>query len=236
MTPTRGKPPPHALATGHDHEHWLRMWRKGQTDFHQDAVNPLLERFWRRPPQAGPGRIFVPLCGKSLDMLWLAAQGNEVIGVELSPVAVKAFFAENGLSPTRLKRGKFTLYEHGRLHILCGDFFRLTTAELGDIDMVYDRAALTALPESLRERYVAHLRAIVPPACPIFLVTMADADADPLDAPADDIDEEIRTLYTHHFAIDMAHMEAGTETDCRGAADAQYAVEHKVYRLTPHPK
>jgi len=232
MNPARAKPPPEAASTRDDHENWLRMWRKGQTDdFHQIAVNPLLKRFWASQPLATPARIFVPLCGKSLDLLWLVAQDNEVIGVELSPVAVKAFFAENGLTPTKHKRGKLTLYQSGRLHILCGDFFKLTPDDLGDIDVVYDRAALTALPESLREHYVAHLRAIVPPACQIFLLTVADAD--PLDTPADEIDDEIRTLYTRHFEIDMAHMEAGIERDETRPADAPVAVEHKVYRLTP---
>lgn len=231
MNPSRAKPPPEIASTSGDHEDWLRMWRKGQTDFHQVAVNPLLRRFWASQHLTTPARIFAPLCGKSLDLLWLAAQDNEVIGVELSPVAVKAFFAENGLTPTKHKRGKLTLYQSGRLHILCGDFFKLTPDDLGDIDVVYDRAALTALPESLREHYVAHLRAIVPPACQIFLLTVADAD--PLDTPADEIDDEIRTLYTRHFEIDMAHMEAGIERDETRPADAPVAVEHKVYRLTP---
>lgn len=231
MNPARAKPPPDISATSVDHEDWLRMWRKGQTDFHQLAVNPLLRRFWASQNLTNPARIFVPLCGKSLDLLWLAAQDNEVVGVELSPVAVKAFFAENGLTPTKHKRGKLTLYQVGRLHILCGDFFRLTPEDLGDIDVVYDRAALTALPESLRERYVAHLRSIVPEACQIFLLTVADAD--PLDTPVDAIDDEIRRLYTRQFEIEMAHMEARVEADESRPDATPVAVEYKVYRLTP---
>jgi len=215
-----------------DHQDWLRMWRNGQTDdFHQLTVNPLLARFWASQPLPRPCRIFVPLCGKSLDLLWLARQGNQVTGVELSAVAIKAFFKEAGLRPSKNKRGAFTIYEAGPITLLCGDFFRLTPAELGNIDVVYDRAALTALPESARCEYVAHLRTVVPPGCQIFLLTVADAE--PLAPAADEIDEEIRMLYTRHFDIDMAHMESNAELYETRSADALAAVEHKVYRLTP---
>ncbi len=224
--------------TDRDNENWLRMWRKDQTDdFHQLAVNPLLARFWRSQPLKTPCRIFAPLCGKSLDLLWLAQLGNEVIGVELSPVAAKAFFRENGLVPSKNKRGKFTIYEGGRIRILCGDFFRLTAAELGDIDVVYDRAALTALPEDLRTQYVAQLRTIVPPTCTIFLLTTADAEpveaGTPAAASSDDVDEEICALYAQHFEIDMAHMEPGLAREAGHPSGPLSDVEHKVYRLTP---
>ena len=228
--------PPAPATTDRDHQNWLRMWRKDQTDFHQHSVNPLLTRFWVSQSLPRPGRIFVPLCGKSLDLIWLAAQGNEVIGVELSPVAIKSFFRENGLAARKNKRGRFTVWESGRIRILGGDFFQLTPAELGDIDIVYDRAALTALPEDLRAPYVAHLRAIVPSTCSIFLLTLADQD--PADdvlspVPEDDIDDEIRSLYAPHFDIDMAHREAGLEADAEHPSAAPVAVEHTVYRLTP---
>jgi thiopurine S-methyltransferase len=213
------------------------MWRKNQTDFHQMAVNPLLAGFWASLLLSKPSRIFVPLCGKSLDLLWLARQGNEVVGVELSPVAVKAFFTENGLAPRKSKQGKFTVWEDGRLKILCGDFFSLELADLGEIDVVYDRAALTALPESIRKQYVAQMRAIVPVSCRIFLLTVEDwmpAQETPLlQASGDEVDAEIKMLYGKHFLIDTAHKEVAWESDLASPGDSAIAVLHKVYRLTP---
>src|SRR5665811_341557 len=144
--------------TGRDNVLWLQCWRDQRTDFNQKTVNQLLTRFWPSLDLARGIRVFVPLCGKSLDMIWLANQGHEVIGVELSPIAVRAFFRENRLQPARRQVGKFTLWKHGRLSILCGDYFSLTKGDLGHIDTVYDRAALTALPEDIRLLYVAHLR------------------------------------------------------------------------------
>ncbi len=213
------------------------MWRNDQTDFHQQQVNPLLTRFWPSLNLKKPGCIFVPLCGKSLDLIWLAQQGYNVVGVELSPVAAKAFFEENKLTPHKSKNGEFVVWESGQIKILCGDFFRLTLSDLGEIDVVYDRAALTALPESLRTHYVAHLSAIVPPACSIFLLTTEDA------RPAEDmethsmskgvIDKEITGLYENHFIIDIAHTEPAWESDSAEPDKSHIAVEHKVYRLMP---
>jgi thiopurine S-methyltransferase len=125
-----------------DNPLWLQFWRDQRTDFHQQAVNQLLTRFWPNLETVVGGRVFVPLCGKSLDMLWLAEQGHEVIGVELSPVAVKAFFRENHLKPSKRRVGNFMLWKAGRISILCGDYFSLRSANLGMIDVVYDRVML----------------------------------------------------------------------------------------------
>lgn len=223
--------------TGRDKQNWLRMWRNDQTDFHQQAVNPLLVRFWGSLALDQPSRIFVPLCGKSLDLLWLSEQGHEVVGVELSPVAVKAFFDESGLTPHVRRRKNYTVWEHGRLKILCGDFFALTSNDLGPIDVVYDRAALTALPEQVRKQYVAHMRDIVPVDCSIFLLTIEDGcqeeETSLLSVSCEAVDDEIETLYAPHFVIQIAHTEAAWESDPACPGSSAIAVSHKVYRLRP---
>ena len=213
------------------------MWRNDQTDFHQLKVNPLLVRFWASLNTKKSSCIFVPLCGKSLDLLWLAQQGNDVVGIELSPVAIKAFFEENGLTPHKSSRGGFSVWESGRVKILHGDFFNLAPSDLGGIDVVYDRAALTALPEDLRARYVAHLRSIVPLVCSIFLLTTEDAmpggNGATLPMIEGVIDNEIKELYERYFDIDNAHTESAWESDPTHPDAAAIAVEHKVYQLTP---
>ena len=92
--------------TGRDNELWQQSWRDKNIDFHQKAVNPHLVRFWSSLGLAAGDRVFVPLCGKSLDMLWLAGQGHTVIGVELSPLAVRAFFRENRLQAKRRRNSR----------------------------------------------------------------------------------------------------------------------------------
>jgi thiopurine S-methyltransferase len=216
-----------------DNALWQQCWREQQTDFHQTEVNRLLTRFWRGLDLAHGSRVFVPLCGKSLDMIWLAQQGHEVIGLELSPVAVLAFFRENHLQASQRKVGPFNLWQSGKISILCGDFFSASRADLGQIDVVYDRAALTALPENIRRLYVAHLKVILPPACKVFLLTVEDADAGETQEVTQGASAEITALYSEAFRIELAHVESVQEPDADDADGITICSEHKVYRLIP---
>ena len=215
-----------------DNALWQQCWRDRQTDFHQPEVNRLLVRFWQGLALAPGSRVFVPLCGKSLDMIWLVQQGHEVIGVELSSVAVRAFFRENHMQPSRRKVGQFNLWQSGRISILCGDYFSVSLADLGNVDVVYDRAALTALPEDIRRLYVAHLKLILPPTCKVFLLTVEDADEGETREVTLGTSAEITALYAEAFAIELTHVESVLEGDT-GDVAAMRCSEHKVYRLTP---
>ncbi|MDO8990521.1 MAG: thiopurine S-methyltransferase [Sideroxyarcus sp.] len=215
-----------------DNHLWLKFWRDERTDFHQSAVNPLLSKFWSSLELVPASRVFVPLCGKSLDMIWLAQQGHEVIGVELSPVAVADFFRENGLHPVLRQMGAFTLWSDGGLSILCGDYFALTKADLGQFDTVYDRAALTALPENIRAQYVAQLRRLVPETARVFLLTVEDAAEHATMQQANGVDEEIKGLYSAGFEIDLAYVESVYECDPEAPELPAVRAEYKVYRLT----
>lgn len=219
--------------TGRDNELWQQSWRDQNTAFHQEAVNAHLVRFWPALALRPGDRVFVPLCGKSRDLLWLAAQGHTVIGVELSALAAQAFFSENRMRPTRRQVGQFTLWEHGRIGILCGDFFALDSAELGEIAAVFDRAALTALPDEIRGAYLAQLRKIVPAACKILLLTTEEPDAGETDDQPFAVADEITGLYALAFEIELIHVESFFEADPDCASGPTLRVEQKVYLLTP---
>jgi thiopurine S-methyltransferase len=219
--------------TGRDNELWQQSWRDRDIAFHQSVVNPLLVRFWPDFKLTADDLVFVPLCGKSLDLLWLAGQGHAVIGVELSPLAVRAFFRENKLQPTRRKVGKFTRWEHGRISILCGDFFALSAADLGDVSMVFDRAALTALPDDLRSAYIAQLGRILPANCRMLLLTTEEPEEGETQGQPFAVADEIASLYTSAFDIELRHVESIFEPDPDPAISQPVRVEQKVYCLTP---
>jgi thiopurine S-methyltransferase len=223
----------YTIMSSSDNVLWQQCWREQQTDFHQKEVNRLLTRFWRGLDLVHGSRVFVPLCGKSLDMIWLAQQGHEVIGLELSSVAVRAFFRENHLQASQRKAGHFTLWQSGKISILCGDYFSVTGADLGNVDVVYDRAALTALPEDIRLLYVAHLKKILPAACKVFLLTVEDADEGETREVTLGASAEIATLYAEAFEIELAHVESVPEPASDGADGVTRYSEHKVYRLIP---
>lgn len=134
------------------HELWRERWREGRIGFHEGHVNRWLAEYGARLT----GRVLVPLCGKTEDLVWLA-RDHEVVGVEVVEDAVKAFFDEHALVPEVTARGPLQVYRSGPITILCGDLFEVTRDDAGTIDSVYDRAAVIALPEELRQRYVDHL-------------------------------------------------------------------------------
>ena len=155
-----------------DEDFWQQRWARNEIGFHLNEVNPYLQQFWPALNVAPGAQVLVPLCGKSLDMLWLAEQGYRVLGVELAQAAVEAFFSEQGLVADIDQVGAFRRYRSGAIEVLCGDFFSLTAADLLECRALYDRAALIALPVPMRERYVAHLASILPSGCAGLLVVL----------------------------------------------------------------
>lgn len=138
-------------------EFWQERWERGEIGFHQSDINPYLRQYWPRLQLPAGSRVLVPLCGKSLDLLWLRDQGYRVVGVELSRLAVEAFFQEAGLVPQVSPGGALQRYVSGDITLFCGDFFTLTPDDVQDLAAVYDRASLIALPPDMRSRYVRHL-------------------------------------------------------------------------------
>lgn len=143
-----------------DPEFWRSRWREGKIGFHQDRVHPDL---LAHADQVLDGAaVLVPLCGKSVDLPWLAER-LPTVGVELSEIAVTELFAEHGLVPAIDQVEGMRRFRAGSLTVLLGDFFDLRPAHLpSGIDRVWDRAALVALDPSRRQRYAAHLRALLP--------------------------------------------------------------------------
>lgn len=143
-----------------------------------------------------PGEtVFVPLCGKSVDLRWLADQGAHVVCVELSPIAVESFFAEQGLTPRTSKEGGFAVWKSGPIRVLCGDYFALTPAHLAGVQAVYDRAALIALPPERRADYVAHLDRLLPGARRTLLVTLEYPQQQMQGPPFSVAEREVHSLF-----------------------------------------
>lgn len=217
-----------------DHAFWLNCWQTGRTGFHQARVLPLLQKHWPGLGLAPGSRVFVPLCGKSLDMTWLASQGHRVLGVELSPLAVREFFAEHGLVPEVHASRYGTHHVAGAIEIICGDAFGLDAAVLADCAALYDRAALIALPPAMRENYVGTLMARLPAACRGLLVTLdyppGEMQGPPFGVPASEV------LRRYGDAWDVVPLEARDilAHEPGLAARGLTRLETAVYRLQKH--
>lgn len=136
---------------------WHDKWERNEIGFHLDAVNPLLTQYLDHLNLQTNDCVFLPLCGKTLDIHWLLSQGMQVVGIELHEPAVIALFDALELTPDIVDSPNLRCYQQGSLQVFVGDIFDLTKETLGSVDAVYDRAAIVALPESIRGDYVQHL-------------------------------------------------------------------------------
>lgn len=186
-------------ANADERQFWEDKWRRQEIGFHQSEVHPGLEKFW--PLLGFPGRVFVPLCGKSVDIDWLSKQGHEVLGVELSTLAVEAFFCERGETIHPESDGVFRRYRSGAVSLLQGDFFQLDPAQLAGTRSVYDRAALIALPPDTQKRYVEHLIKLLPERPPILLVTLEYDERQMSGPPFSTAPTRVEELYGHAYGI-----------------------------------
>ena len=212
-------------------EFWQKRWALNQIGFHQADVNPYLQRYWPQLALADDARVLVPLCGKSLDLAWLAGQGYRVLGVELSEKAVEDFFAEHQLTPRVIERGAFKVYEAGSIALWCGDFFALGAADVAHCAALYDRAALIALPPAMRERYVAHLMEILPRACVGLLVTL-DYDQAQLDGPPFAVtDREVQALLGARWPLQVLEVRDILEESAKFLSGGVTRLDERVYRL-----
>lgn len=211
---------------------WLDRWQRNEIGFHQDTINSHLQTFWPRLGAAPRSTVFVPLCGKSRDMLWLAAQGYRVLGVEISPLAVEAFFSENGLQPRRSVAGAFARWECDEVSLLCGDFFALTPTLLEGGTAVYDRASLIALPPQMRQRYAQHLAELLPPGNKVLLITMEYPQHQMQGPPFCVLEDEVRTLYDDGFHVSAIHGENILDRNPRFRERGLTELREHVYVLT----
>lgn len=231
-----------------DLEFWKQRWQAGQTGFHQVTVNPYLQYFYGEKGIAENKRsqikVFVPLCGKSLDMLWLAQQGYAVFGVECSKMAVEAFFTENGLevqvSEAERASADGEQVQHGfyrhsgqraAIEIYQGDFFDLQPADLQGVTDVFDRASLIALPPAMRKAYVRHMAACLKPGVRVLLVTLTYPQQEMSGPPFSVTEEEVHALYQGDFDIEKLLNANILEKESHFKAKGLSKLTESVYKL-----
>ncbi|MDX1587404.1 MAG: thiopurine S-methyltransferase [Oleiphilaceae bacterium] len=209
-----------------DPEFWQHIWQERQIGFHRADVHPALKAFW--PEVTGSGPVLVPLCGKTLDMHWLAAQGHPVTGIELSEQAITEFFREGGLTPERGSNGNGQpTWSAGEITLVCGDFFAFKPP--APYRCFYDRAALVALPKAMRERYLRHLARCIAPGGEGLLITF-EYDPDSMEGPpfpvfASELQEQ------PYFAVEKLAGEGSGQSHPGLMARGANSLTECVYRL-----
>jgi thiopurine S-methyltransferase len=181
---------------------WHKKWQESDIGFHNSDANPLLVKHFSALGLAAGSRVFLPLCGKTLDIHWLLAQGFQVVGAELSPIAIEQLFNELGVIPDVTQRENLQHYRAPNIDIFVGDIFNVTELLIGQVDAVYDRAALVALPFAMRAQYTTHLTAITHHAKQLLICFVYDQNQ--LAGPPFSInEEEIKAHYNASYKLSL---------------------------------
>lgn len=206
---------------------WHDRWKLGQIGFHVDETNPLLVNHINKLNLTKGERIFLPLCGKTLDFAYLLSQGYRIVGVELSELAIKELFQELGLTPTISTIGQLKLYKANNIEVFVGDFFTLTAKTLGKIDAIYDRASLIALPLEMRHAYTNHLTNITHTMQQLLICIEYDQSI--MNGPPFSISAtEIKQHYDKHYVLECVE-----SNDIEGGLKGKTAATESAWILKP---
>jgi thiopurine S-methyltransferase len=204
---------------------WHQRWAKNETGWHESQTNPLLAKYFKDLSLGKGRRLFLPLCGETLDIAWLLSNGSRVAGAELSQLAIEQLFMDLGLQPDVSAVGEVQQWSAKHIDIFVGDIFTLSRNLLGPVDAVYDRAALVALPEQMRPRYTAHLTAITNRA-PQLLICY-DYDQRAMDGPPFAISkEEVDRHYGQEFDLRLL-----ASLDVAGGLKGKCSAKENVWLL-----
>lgn len=216
--------------------YWQSRWQKDNTGWHMDVVYPQLPKLWPGLSLKNKARVFVPLCGKSLDIKWLAEQGNHVIGMDVSRKALHELMDIFPQSFSEDSSHGFTIYRSESVELWEGDFLKLPAEKIPDPDVIYDKASIIALPPEMRKRYAQKLLEFCGKQTRILLQTFVYNQSE-MSGPPFSVDEkEIEQLFGHRFKSILLHEESKLEElskfERRGLSS--YLIE-KVYLLKPLP-
>jgi thiopurine S-methyltransferase len=208
-----------------DESFWFQRWETNNIAFHQSEANPLLIEYFKSLALPKGSRVFLPLCGKTLDIAWLLSKGYRVAGAELSELAIEQLFIELGVAPQILEVGQVKHYSATNIDVFVGNIFYLSDKMIGPVDAIYDRAALVALPEEMRHRYTEHLMEITAKA-PQLLICF-EYDQALMEGPPFSISsEEINQLYKASYNLTLI-----VSSDVSGGLKGKLAAKENVWLL-----
>ncbi|HEC58076.1 hypothetical protein LCGC14_0631150 [marine sediment metagenome] len=195
---------------------WHNKWQNNQIAFHRSNPNPLLVAHFDALSLTKANTIFIPLCGKTLDIAWLLSKGYRVVGAELVESAIEQLFAELAMTPKVTVIGEIKHYSAQNIDIYVGDIFDITQTLLGPVDAIYDRAALVTLPNEIRPQYYAHLMNITQQAPQLLIAYHYDQQL--VQGPPFSIsNQEVSQHYQKHYTltlIESVDVEGGMKGQC----------------------
>jgi thiopurine S-methyltransferase len=212
-----------------DSNFWHQCWERSSIGFHQDKIHPFLSEHLTKLRQPGDEHVFVPLCGKSLDLAFLA-ESMAVTGNELSDIACRDFFTDNNISFEKKTIEPFSCYSYDKITLWQGDFFKLIPDCIASVDWIYDRAALIALPKTMQQQYVDHLSLFFTEQTRMLLVTLEFPESQLTGPPFSVTGTAVSRLFSQFDVQYLASQELKEKQFAQRVFDVDYLVE-KLYLI-----
>jgi thiopurine S-methyltransferase len=209
---------------------WIEKWERNDISFHQHSINPLLQQYLPSLNLSAGDCLLVPLCGKTVDLNWLSKSGFRVFGIEISEIAIQAFFDALQVKPQRLQHGRFIRWSYQNIEIWCGDIFDLSILDMSNVKALYDNASLTAFSASERPAYIRHFFDNLPHDCQILLITDETPDDQQFNSVMT-IDSEVSALYSENYQIEILHGKNCIKKDPSNPEAPEQPMEEKVYLI-----
>lgn len=214
-----------------DPKFWLQRWQENHIGWHKPAYNELLVQHWPKFEVKPGAKVFVPMCGKTLDMKWLVSEKHPVVGIELSHIALEAFFDEAKLEWQEDQLGELALLKANDYALYCGDYFELTADDLVGVGGVYDRGSLVAMPPKVRQRYADHVLRILPEGASIMLVTLEYDQHLVAGPPHCVLPEEVEALYGERCVISVVESKTTEQVPPHFQAQGVNRAVEAVYKI-----
>ncbi len=135
-------------------------------------------------------------------MHWLLGKGHVITGIELVEEAVRQFFDEAEITPAIQKEGVHQRFTAGDLTVLQGDLFTLP-ANAASCEAWYDRAAMVALPSTMRQAYVDQIHSLCAPGSVGLMITFAYPQEQMQGPPFSLPDQEVLALFADRFEVTL---------------------------------
>lgn len=183
--------------------YWLSRWNKGHTGFHMEDGYPGLRTHWPKLPIPPDPVVLIPLAGKSIDILWIAERAQKVICNEISSIAIEQFFNEHKMAFTKTGLASFNIYRGKNIEFWCGDFMKLPVKKMGDIDLIYDKASIVALPDKMRFAYAKKISALSADKTNILMHLLSYNQSE-MNGPPFSVDPtEVKRLFSEKFSVQL---------------------------------
>jgi len=137
-------------------EDWNQRWVDKRTGWHRGEVNPTLEKYF---PSSEKPTCFFPLCGKTLDMIWVAQKGCQVRGAEFSQLAIDQFFEENKIANKEENAFIQSTESSFDIALKQGDFFEYPDNQ--KFELIFDRGSMVAVNPKDREKYAQKIKTLL---------------------------------------------------------------------------